>query len=168
MKQYIIYLSVIVLSFSGIDAISQNQTSTIYIVRHAEKVLDGSKDPMLTKIGFARANKLAEILDEVALTAIYSSPYKRTRQTAQLVATNKNLEILPYNPSMQKEFVSSVLEKHRGGNLLIVGHSNTVPGLLNIFTGTEKYQQLADDEYDKLFIVNIDADGLVKVKVEVY
>jgi len=161
-------LALIILSLVGFSAFCQNQPTAIYIVRHAEKVQDGSEDPKLNDLGKNRASKLSDILKKVEISAIYSSPFVRTRKTAQPLAALKEIEIQPYNPSMQQEFMEQVLEKHKGKSILIVGHSNTVPELLNILTKTTQYQQLADDEYDKLFVVSIDSQRGVTVKVEVY
>ncbi len=147
---------------------TQVEPTVIYIVRHAEKMSDGTNDPDLNELGIKRAGKLAVILKNIELFAIYSSPYKRTQQTAKPVADSKNLEISPYNPSKQKAFVAELLKLHNTQTILIVGHSNTIPELLNILSSSDKYQQLDDNEYDKLFVVTIDEKGKITVKVEVF
>ena len=55
--------------------------------------------------------------------------------------------------------------KNSDDNYLIVGHSNTIPGLVNYLSGTEDFQQLAENEYDKLFIVTLVELGVAKVQV---
>ena len=45
------------------------------------------------------------------------------------------------------------IEKHKGQNVLIVGHSNTTPMLVNRFIGQERYEQLADTVNGNLYIV---------------
>lgn len=60
---------------------NQDSSTTLILVRHAEKVKDGSNDPILTPEGKVRANELMYILKHVELSAIYSTPYKRTQQT---------------------------------------------------------------------------------------
>lgn len=41
-----------------------------------------------------------------------------------------------------------------GEAVLVVGHSNTVPMLLNAFVGEERYEWLGEQEYDALFAVS--------------
>ena len=68
------------------------QTTTIYLIRHAEKV-DNSKNPDLSKVGLERAEHWKTILSQVPLKAVYSTDFLRTVQTATPTATSKNLEI---------------------------------------------------------------------------
>ena len=59
-----------------------NDSYTIYLLRHAEKVQDGSRDPELTEIGRQRSAALADWFIDKDLEVIWSSDYKRTRDTA--------------------------------------------------------------------------------------
>ena len=43
----------------------------------------------------------------------------------------------------------------KGKTILIVGHSNTVPAMVNHLLKEEKLEQLGENEYDKIFIVQI-------------
>ena len=107
--------------------------TTVFLVRHAEKMDDGSDDPPLSPAGTERAQKLAYVLKDVALNAVYDTPYKRTHLTAQPAAEDHGLAVETI-PSLRLEnmtvFVDDVLEKHAGGNILIVSHSNIVPALI--------------------------------------
>lgn len=124
----------------------------IFLVRHAEKANDGTKDPDLNEVGKERAQKLAVMLQNAEIQGIYSSPYKRTRQTGQVLADSLGLTIQEYNPSKPEE-VKQAIESAEGQNLLIVGHSNTTPNVVNYLLGEEKYPQLTEKEYDKLFVL---------------
>ncbi len=124
----------------------------IFLVRHAEKADDGTKDPDLNKIGQERAQKLAAMLQTAEIQGIYSSPYKRTQQTGQPLADSLRLTIQEYNPSKPEE-VKQIIDSATGKNLLIVGHSNTTPTVVNYLLGEEKYSQLDEAEYDKLFVL---------------
>jgi 2,3-bisphosphoglycerate-dependent phosphoglycerate mutase len=53
----------------------------IFILRHEDRTQDASLFAPLTKIGLDKSLKLANILDEINITTIYSSPYIRTLQT---------------------------------------------------------------------------------------
>lgn len=147
-----------------ISAIPQEQTlpTTFFLVRHAEKANDGTKDPHLTLEGARRAEELSYLLDLVQLTAIYSTPFHRTRETAGPSARRQAKKIRLYQPNEQG-FLERMLKEHAGGNILVVGHSNTVPVMANALTGSEEYPWLHDSIYDNLFIVTVLEMGKAKV-----
>lgn len=141
-------------SFAG----EQDPITTLFLVRHAEKVNDGSADPPLTPSGAARADELAYILKHVKLDAIYSTPYIRTKQTVLPTANEKGLEVKLYKPG-DKDFLNKVLQAFPGGAVLIVGHSNTIPGLANELAGQADFRDLDDATYDNLFIACVPPEG---------
>ena len=142
-----------------------HQPKTIYIVRHAEKQLEGS-DPDLLQVGKIRAKKLAQILEGEQIKHIYSTDYIRTKNTALPTAEAAGLEIELYDPRNQDVLVEKL--RSLEGNVLVVGHSNTVNHLANYFVGNgEKYPDLSDIEYDFIFVVTIDENG-EKVERKLY
>jgi len=140
----------------------QTQPTTIILVRHAEKSDDGTDNPHLTLKGTQRAEDLAYILDHVKLAAIYSTPFHRTRETGEPTARRQAKKIRLYQTDDQN-FLDRLLEEQRGGNILIVGHSNTVPVLVNQLTGSEDFAWLHDSVYDNLYIVTVREKGQAKV-----
>lgn len=60
---------------------------------HVEKRLVGRKDVSINETGREQARRAGEYFDGVELSAIYCSPLKRCRETAQPVADNKGLEV---------------------------------------------------------------------------
>ncbi|MEE9373427.1 MAG: phosphoglycerate mutase family protein [Saprospiraceae bacterium] len=140
------------ISIFNTQVIAQSVTSdqTIFLVRHAEKADDGTRDPDLNAKGKRRALKLAEMLISFDIAIIYSTDYKRTRQTAAPLADALGLEVKLYDPR-SKVVIADV--KTGSGNILIVGHSNTTPMVTNAILGEAKYKQLDEKEYTKLFIL---------------
>jgi len=128
--------------------------TTIFFVRHAEKVIDESDNPELNNRGKERAEKLSFILEKSGITKIYSTDYKRTKDTVKPLADKLELKILLYDPA-NKKFLKELLSENKGTSIIIVGHSNTIPGMINEVLNSDSYDQLDDNEYDKLFIVNI-------------
>jgi 2,3-bisphosphoglycerate-dependent phosphoglycerate mutase len=160
-NKWIVFLLVICFGWvSSRKAFSADkaQNTTLFLVRHAEKVGDGSADPALTPEGTARAQELAYILQHVKLDAVYSTPYIRTKNTALPTAQEKGLEIRLYEPH-DESFILKVLDEFAGGKILIVGHSNTIPALVNQLPGSEKYRDLPESTYDNLFVVSMPAEG---------
>ncbi len=140
-----------------------HDTATTFIVlRHAETTGIGS-NPNLSTDGLARAEALRRILANVPLSAVFASNYNRTKQTAQPTADDKSLAINIYDPLNQSPLVDDWLETYRGKTVLVLGHSNTVPSLLNLFLGSNTYQNLPDTEYDNLFIATVSEKGRAKV-----
>jgi len=130
-------------------------TSTFYLIRHAEKDRTDltNKNPSLTAQGLERANKWAVFFKDKKIDAIYSTNYKRTRQTAIPIAKEQNLEIISYTPKLL--ITEKFIANNKGKNIVIVGHSNTTPKLVNTLLGEKKYEEIPDQDNNDLFIVTL-------------
>lgn len=128
------------------------KTTTYYITRHAEKLNTITSDPALSAEGEKQALNLKEYLKGKGIKTIYSTNFIRTKSTAQPTSLLFGVPVKIYNPAQSKELVES-LKKITAGNVLIVGHSNTVDDIANGLTGINNMTDLADDEYSNLFIV---------------
>ncbi len=142
---------------TNLPAIAQDSDRTyftVYLVRHAEKELssDDPKDPPLTPCGEERAASLAVFLSEVRLDAVYSSDFLRTRNTAQPVAQDKELEVRIYDHKKLEKFAEMLLE--RGEDVLVVGHSNSTPALAGMLTGGE-LESMDERIYNRIYQVVI-------------
>jgi 2,3-bisphosphoglycerate-dependent phosphoglycerate mutase len=142
-------LLVLLWSIVGI-AQAQAQASIIFLVRHCEKALESTNNPNLAEEGHKRAQHLAEILKNAGIEAVYSTNTKRTMQTGEPLAKAMNLNIQVYEP---KDSTFAQTLRQAGKKILVVGHSNTVPELLNQLMGTETYQP--NDLYGDLWVVNL-------------
>lgn len=146
----------------AIPSVHAQQATTIILVRHAEKADDGTADPGLSETGIARAALLRSQLSAADITAIYSTPYKRTRQTVRPLAEEKGVAITDYN-TFGATVLRDMLSAHPGGTILVAGHSNTTPKLVNLLLGTDRYRPLDESAYDNIFIVY--SHGLGKGKL---
>lgn len=148
------------------DQAVEEIVSTFYFIRHAEKDLSNADnlDPELTQKGLGRAMHWAEILDDVSLDAIYSTDYERTSMTAAPAAVKQDITVTYYNPTDMdlEQFKSDNL----GKNVLVVGHSNTTPDLVNRLINREKHAQLDESEYGHLFIVQLKGDQATDIHLE--
>lgn len=138
------------------------ETYHIYVSRHGEKAVSDSKDPPLTAAGEMRARHIALMLKDAGIKQVYSTPYQRTRQTAAPTAAQFGLAVQMYDPSRQAEFAKHL--RGMGGNMLLVGHSNTVPDLVRQLGG-EPGADIADDEYNRLYRLTVTDDGKVATSV---
>ena len=126
------------------------EPGALYLVRHGEKASSG-KDPELTPQGRLRAENVAAILGKAGITAIYSSNTQRTRQTAAPLAQQSGVPMQLYDPADPKALVAQVQKvRAAGANVLVVGHSNTLPELVRLFGGAPG-PDILDDEYDRLY-----------------
>jgi broad specificity phosphatase PhoE len=130
----------------------------VFVVRHAEKASNASEPSVpLSEAGKARAQKLASLLKDAGITAVYSTDYVRTRTTAEPLAQalHEPLRIYSAKNAEGRPDAASLLETLRQSPqavVLVVGHSDTVPVLLSAL-GVRQKIKLGDQEYDNLFIV---------------
>jgi broad specificity phosphatase PhoE len=136
-------------------AYSQSIT-TFIIVRHAEKAIDDPKDPNLSEAGLIRAQSLAKLLAATKVDAVYSTPYKRTRNTVAPMATAKGFEVQEYN---KIEEMDGILKKYKGATVVVCGHSNTVPAIANYLIGKDSYHQFEDNDYGNILVVSVVEKG---------
>ena len=148
------------LSLSGV-ATKTGQDSAgsglVFLVRHAERADAGmaaakmaGADPDLSDAGKARAQALATLLKDAHISAIFTTQYKRTRDTARPLATTAGVTVTSLDASDTAGLAARV--KGASGNVLVVGHSNTLPDLIKALGITEPVT-IADDQFDDLFLV---------------
>lgn len=139
--------------------------TTYYFVRHAEKDRTDmtNSDPDLNEKGKERAQKWAEVFKDIPFDLIYSTDFKRTRQTAKPLAKSKGLHISIYDQN--KLYSKDFQQKTRGKTVLVVGHSNTNPQFVNAILGEKKYENIPDDENGSLFIVKLIPGGITTSEV---
>jgi len=134
-------------------ATGKNDGYTLYLVRHAEKQLDGSRDPILTEAGKNRSQLLAGWFRNKNIKDIWSSDYKRTRDTAKPLLSQLELELSIYDPGNQAALVEKLL--HKQHTALIVGHSNTIPELARLLCDC-LIADMEESEHDRLIVISVD------------
>jgi broad specificity phosphatase PhoE len=126
----------------------------IFLVRHAERADAGTTpqpDPPLSSTGQARAQKLAAMLADAGITAIVTTEFVRTQQTAAPLATKLHVTpetVVANNPT---GVVATLKISHGNEIVLVVGHSDTLPAILKAYGKADV--TIPDSEYDDLFII---------------
>jgi len=126
---------------------------TIFLVRHAERATTSGRIPSdtgLSTTGKVRAQDLAQELKDAKITAIYTTEYERTRETATPLAG-----LLGIKPEVvAADDLRALTAKLRAarGNVLVIGHSNTLPQIINAL-GVATRVSIAESDYGNLFIV---------------
>ncbi len=177
------------LSITGSDyQITTYPASMYLLVRHAEKATpEGNTN--LSPAGLARADLLAQTYGSIAFDAALTTRFCRTTQTAQPLVQSQSLplyvqsfpntegnltacdpglatpfELLPDSLSEMADIDAYLQSRHPAGNILIAGHSNTIPAWAGYLLGasvcpeilafTEEGQcYIAEDEYNHVFVI---------------
>lgn len=136
------------------------QTTTIILLRHAEKdtATAGSTmmqaNPPLSVLGMKRAAALPDLLSEYNPDAIFSTDYTRTKATVAPLAKKFNREIELYDPR-QLNVLADRLKHMPGQTIVVAGHSNTTPALVNLLIDENKYPALDEKIYNRYWVVTI-------------
>ncbi|MCC2617279.1 histidine phosphatase family protein [Aestuariibacter halophilus] len=125
------------------------QAADIFMTRHFEKQAN-VQDPGLTPTGQQRAIQLATLLSDKELVRVYATDYRRTQQTASPTADSQGLAVTSYDPMNPTALLDSL--KDIEGAVLIVGHSNTVPPLIERLTGQRI--EIGESDYGTLYRVS--------------
>ena len=131
--------------------------TTVVVVRHAEKEGEG-KDPGLNEAGQARAAALAKALQALSVQAAYTSPFRRTRETLGPLCAARGLQPIDMPAEDVKGLAARIKKQDLGRTVVVAGHSNTVPQLLQAL-GVSEPVVLGEQDFDRLFVVTIGVDG---------
>jgi broad specificity phosphatase PhoE len=124
----------------------------IVLVRHAEKVPPGTDGPPLTAAGAERARALAVALKDAGVTAIITSDVPRTIETAKPLADARGLKsIVVGGGEAHIAAVAAEVRRHAGGVVLVVGHSNTIPGIIAALGVPGLKENIPDQEFANLY-----------------
>lgn len=128
-------------------------TTTVYIVRHAEK-LNETDTTDLTPAGYARSAALAETLANRGIDSIFSTPFYRTRQTAQALAKQIGVPVTDYPAKLIDAIVNRV-NAIRHKTVLVVGHSNTILDIARGLGAKPAMTKIESGDFDNLFRLRI-------------
>ncbi len=144
----------------------------VLLVRHAEKVGDGSADPPLTERGQARASCLAGLLKDFAPTHLLSTEYQRTRTTLAPLAEATGHTVTIIDAKAGPRWAEALAQLPAGARAVVAGHSNTLPALVAGMGGTltelDDTGNIPHDEYDRLVHVVRDAEGHATIYATTY
>ncbi|WP_139855148.1 SixA phosphatase family protein [Aequorivita sinensis] len=133
--------------------------ATYYLIRHAEKDRTDpeNEDPSLNIDGMMRAKNWAKYFETIKIDEIYVTKYIRTKQTVSFIAQQKAISPKTYNPNTL--YSEDFLKETNGKTVIISGHSNTTPMLVNKLIGEQKFKDMNDSDNTTLFKVSIDGNN---------
>lgn len=159
MKLFSLIALTLAILYAVTPAVAQSRSKTIIFVRHAEKV-DSSADPDLSAEGKERAQRLVKVLGKYKPGAFYSTNFKRTRDTITPLAQKRKKTIEIYDARKTQELYDAIM-KSDTKRFLVAGHSNSSPGLVNLFGKKDLFKNLDESEFGVIWIVRI-KDGQVR------
>lgn len=151
----------VALVITGATATPAFAQRTIVLVRHAERADAGTQpaanaDPDLSPAGRTRASSLARVLADAKITTIFTTELKRTQQTAEPLAKVLQLATVTVPANNTAQLIDQI--KMTNGNVLVVGHSNTIPEIMKRL-GVQAQFTIPDDQFDDLFVVTMPTGG---------
>jgi len=149
---------------SSRDALAQR---AVIVVRHAEKISE--EDQRLSEAGVARSRRLAEMLKNAGIAAIYATNTERAIWTVRPLADSLKLKVEIYDTGGGADhavdssaFVEALRKAHADDAVLVVGHSNTIPDLLKKLRCSGEVS-IASSQYDDLFVVVPKGNGAAEL-----
>lgn len=128
--------------------------TTVILVRHAEKEAFPPDDPPLSPEGVLRAQTLAHVVADAGIDVIFATDLIRTQATVVPAAADYGITPIIIPSTNTGELVSAINSEHRGKEILVAGHSNTIPGIMEAL-GISAPPVITDSDYDDLFVINI-------------
>jgi broad specificity phosphatase PhoE len=157
-KLILLLLAVAVVSCSS----PQQRSTVVLLVRHAEKASDAEDSP-LTEAGRQRALALVGVAEEAGVSAVYTSQFKRSHETAGPLAERLKVAVTEFPVDLQnpgdygKRLAGEIIGKHSGRVVVVVGHGNTIASTVEGLTG--RAASPGDIRYSDLFVVSIHPSG---------
>ncbi|HET7553522.1 MAG TPA: phosphoglycerate mutase family protein [Gemmatimonadaceae bacterium] len=156
-------LAVTLAGLSPLAGAGRQDATTVIVVRHAEKAVGQGEDPHLSAAGRARAEALARSLEDAGVTAVITTQWVRTTETAAPTAREAGVmpKVMPVewdSVSRDAADIAAAVRRHPGGVVLVVGHSNTVPDIVAAL-GADRPTEICDSEYDRMEIVTVETGG---------
>jgi broad specificity phosphatase PhoE len=143
-------------------------TTTVVVIRHADKGPNAIADAPLSPPGEQRAVRLAQMFGDGEkfgrVKKLYVTETRRAQQTVAELA--QRLGVKPEvvdSKSSSSQLARRVLRENRGGLALVVGHSNTVPEIVADMAGVDNVPQMDDEEFDTMYIVTVPTIGRASV-----
>ena len=141
-------------------------TTTVILVRHADVAPGLGDDLGLSAVGAIRAEELSRVLAEADVIegpdAILTGGGRASRETVEPLARRLNLPVMEVDTSGLNRLAKRIVKDYKGKIVLVVVKPEEIPILIPRFQGSKNVPELADDEYDNLYIVSVPWYGKVK------
>jgi broad specificity phosphatase PhoE len=138
-------------------------STTVIVIRHAEKDTTSVVDPPLSAAGEARAALLARLFGDNQnvgrLDAIYVSATLRSRLTAAPLAGKLGMVPIVTGADDSRALARRVLRENSGKRAMVIGHSNTVPEIVSALTGRTDIPKIDEQDFSVMYVVSVPRVG---------
>ncbi len=137
-------------------AVVSASTTTVFVMRHAEKASEPADDPPLSLAGELRAERLAQFFgaatEGTAIDGIVVSDTRRSQDTARPLAAKLGIPVVVVKGGNPRDVARRALGEFSGRHVLIIGHSNTVPGIVEALSG-QAVPPMSDADYGTMYVI---------------
>jgi phosphohistidine phosphatase SixA len=157
---WIAALAGIVVIGLGFWLLTAASTTTVFVMRHAEKltVNPDDPDPALAPAGEARALEIEQLFGRApggqGLDAIFVTELRRTGDTVRPLANRLGIPVITVKAAEPEVAAKRALSDFRGGRVLMVAHSDTVPIIVKELSGSD-VGPMSESEYGTLYVVAV-------------
>jgi phosphohistidine phosphatase SixA len=137
--------------------VASASTTMVMVMRHAESAAGSGEDPLLSAEGEARAQRLAAMMTTAqgfAPDGIIVSSMRRTQETARPLAAALGIPVVVVESMDPRALAERALDDFHGRRVLVIGHSNTVPGIVQRLS-REQVPAMSESEYGALYVVAV-------------
>jgi phosphohistidine phosphatase SixA len=138
-------------------------STTVIVIRHAEKESVTAADPALSAAGEARAALLARMFGDIKgagrLDAIYVSATLRSRSTAAPLAARLNMIPIEAPADDPKGLARRVLRENSGRRVMVIGHLNTVPDIVSALADRSDIPKIDEQDFGTMYVVTVPRIG---------
>ena len=134
----------------------------VFVMRHLQA--ERGEDPGLTPAGRQDAQLLAGWFDKIDKpSTIFVTRYRRSQETVGPLAARLRINPLVYDPNDSAALVETV--RIKGGNILVIGHSNTVPDIVERLGGMRP-APIQHHEHGDIWRVSTGSGVIEKLRLE--
>lgn len=166
---YVVLITCVIVIFGIGYFCFYGPVTTVILVRHAEKVIlpptdPHFNDPPLSADGMVRAQTLRHVVGNAGIDVIFATEFQRTQMTVAPTAANLGFTPVIIPKANIEELINTINADHRGEEILVAGHSDTVPRIMEGL-GVSSPPVITENKYDNLFIVHIRHSIVYHVKL---
>jgi 2,3-bisphosphoglycerate-dependent phosphoglycerate mutase len=142
-------------------------TTTVFVLRHAEAAASDGKDPPLSLAGQLRAERLQQMFGArgaLGLDGILVSEYRRSQATARPLANALGIPVIVVAGAQPAAVAHRALAEFRGKRVMVIGHSNTVPGIVEALSGLQ-VTPMDPTDYGTVYVITLPRYSRASVSV---
>lgn len=141
-------------------AVAAHAQQSVILVRHAEledAAGTAPKQIALSSAGQARAERLASLLERSGVAAVYATDFARTQRTGEPTAKRSGHEVNVVSQNDASDFVARLRREHANDVVLVVGHTDTLPAIMNALG--HPGVKIDKEDFGNVFVVTPRAEG---------